>query len=151
VERIRGKIEYAIQPVDGPGSTGALVLDTPRVRMVLTYNTPPVFLPAWSFRGYVGYDANGLPVLAQGRELDQLNRDTNPFSVAMKVHEIEARTSALIAVANVKAEYVQQRIADDVRQVEMLNRQAEASNAQIIPVLQLAAGAPPDLKDDEEA
>jgi hypothetical protein len=151
VERIRGKIEYAIRPVDGPGSTGALILDTPRARMIRTYDTPPVFLPASSFRGYVGYDANGLPVIAQGRELDQMNRDQNPFSVAMKVHEIEARTAAMIAAANVKAQYVQQRIADDVSQVEMINRQAEAENAQIIPVLQLAAGAPADLKDDEEA
>jgi hypothetical protein len=151
VESIRGKIDYAVQPVASPGSTGALILDTHRVRMIRTYDTPPVFLPASSFRGYVGYDANGLPVIAQGRELDQMNRDQNPFSVAMKVREIEARTAALIAAANVKAQFVQQRIVDDVNQVEMLNRQAEADNAQIIPVLQLAAGAPKDLKDDEES
>ena len=119
--------------------------------MIRTYETPPVFLPASSFRGYVGYDDNGLPVIAQGRELDQMKRDQNPYSIAMKVHEIEARTAALIAAANVKAQYVQRRIVDDVNQVEMINRQAEADNAQITPVLQLAAGAPSDLKDDEEA
>src|SRR5262249_40364933 len=109
VERIRGKIDYAVRPVDGPGSTGALILDTPRVRMIGTYATPPVFLPAWSFRGYAGYDANGLPVIAQGRELDKMRYDQNPFSVAMKVREIEERTAVLIAQANVKAQYVQQR------------------------------------------
>src|SRR5262249_53954303 len=99
VEWIRGEIEYAGQPGGRPGPSGALILDTPRVRWILTYDTPPVFLPASSFRGYVGYDANGLPVIAQGRELDQLRNDLNPFSVAMKVREIEARTAALIAAA----------------------------------------------------
>ena len=79
--------------MEGPGSTGGLILDTPRVRMVLTYDTPPVFLPAASFRGYVGYDANGLPVIAQGRELDRMSRDENPDSVAIKLREIEARTA----------------------------------------------------------
>ncbi len=151
VESIRGRIKTEIVPVDGPGSTGGLILDTPRVRMVLTYDTPPVFLPAASFRGYAGYDANGLPVIVQGRELDKLKYDENPFSVAIKVHEIEARTAVLIAAANVKADAVRQRMAADLNQVEMINRQAEADNAQIIPVLQAAAGAPAELKDDEEA
>ena len=71
VEMIRGKIRHSVIPVNGPGSTGALVLDTPRIRMVLTYDTPAVFQPASSFRGYVGYDVNGLPVIVQGRELER--------------------------------------------------------------------------------
>ena len=54
VELIRGKIRHTVIPVNGPGSTGALVLDTPRIRMVLTYETPAVFQPAASFRGYAG-------------------------------------------------------------------------------------------------
>jgi hypothetical protein len=151
VERIQAKIEYAVQPVQGPGSTGALLLDTPRVRMIRTYDTPPVFTPASSFRGYAGFDANGLPVIVQGRELDKLQVDRNPFSVAQKMHEIEVRTAQLVAAANIKAQYVQQHIVADINQVEMINRQTEADNAQIIPVLQLAANAPKDLKDDSES
>jgi hypothetical protein len=151
VERIRDKIAYSVQPVEGPGSRGALVLDTPRIRMVLTYDAPPAFQFAGSFRGYAGYDGNGLPVVVQGRELDRLARDQNPFSVAMKVHEWEARTASLIAAANIKAQVVQQRMIADVNQVEMLNAQAETDNARVIPVLQAAAAAPADLKDDSES
>ena len=151
VERIRGKIAYEVKPVDGPGSRGAVILDTPRIRMILTYDAPPVFQPAATFRGYAGYDTNGLPVVVQGRELDRMNRDQNPFSVALKVHEIEARTAVMIAAANVKVENVRQRMVADVNNVEMLNEQAEADNARIIPVLQAAAAAPADLKDNEES
>jgi tetratricopeptide (TPR) repeat protein len=145
VEMIRGKIRHTVIPVNGPGSTGALILDTPRVRMVLTYDTPAVFQPASSFRGYAGYDANGLPVIVQGRELDR------GIIGPTKLHEIEVRTAGLIAVANLKAQVVQQRMSADLNEVEMVNEQAEASNTRIAPVLEVAAGAPSDLKDDEEA
>ena len=87
VEMIRGKIRHTVRPVDGPGSTGTLILDTPRIRMILTYDTPAVFQPASSFRGYAGYDANGLPVIVQGRELDR------GIIGPTKLHEIEVRTA----------------------------------------------------------
>jgi len=145
VEMIRGKIRHTVIPVDGPGSTGALVLDTPRIRMVLTYDTPAVFQPASSFRGYAGYDANGLPVIVQGRELER------GIIVPSKLHEIEVRTANLIAMANLKAQVVQQQMATDLNEVEMVNEQAEQQNTRITPVLEVAAGAPSDLKDDEEA
>jgi hypothetical protein len=144
VERIHGKIRYQVKPVDGPGSTGALVLDTPRVRMILAYDAPAVFQPAATFRGYAGYDPNGLPVIVQGRELD---RGIGPD----KLREIEVRTAAMIAEANIKAQVVRQRMADDLAAVEVLNQQAEESNARVLPVLEVAAGAPADLKDDEDA
>ena len=60
------------------------------------------------------------------------------------------RTAALFAEANIKAQAVQQRMTDDINQVETMNAQAEADDAQIIPLLQVAADAPEDLKDDEE-
>jgi hypothetical protein len=151
VEMIHDKIRHQIVPVQGPGSTGALILDTARIHMVLTYDAPPVFQPAASFRGYVGYDANGLPVIAQGRDLDQLNRDQNPLSVAAKVHEIEVRTANLIAEANLKADVVRERMAADLKEVAMANEQAAANNVRIAPVLQQAAGAPASLGDSEEA
>jgi pretoxin HINT domain-containing protein len=46
---------------------------------------------------------------------------------------------------------VQQRMAADLNQVEMANEQAEQNNTRIAPVLEVAAGAPSDLKNDEEA
>jgi hypothetical protein len=151
VEMIRGKIGYHIVPVQGPGSTGGLILDTPRIHMILTYDAPAVFQPAWSFRGYAGYDANGLPVIVQGQELDRMSRDPNPYNVAAKIHEIEVRTANLIAQANLKADVVRQRMAADLNAIAMANDQAAEHNTRIAPVLQLAAGAPADLGDDEEA
>ena len=150
VERIHRKIRYSVQPVEGPGSQGSLIVDTPRVRMVMTYNAPSAFKIGKSFYGYVGYDANGLPVVVQGRELVRMDRDQNPMRVAQEVQTIEARTAAMFAEANIKAQAVQQRMAADINQVEAMNAQAEAENAQIIPVLQVTADAPTDLKDDEE-
>jgi hypothetical protein len=151
VEMIQGKILHQIVPIPGPGSSGALILDTPRIHMVLTYDTPAVFQLAATFRGYVGYDANGLPVIAQGRELDRLSWDPNPNSNAATVRAIELRTANLIAEANLKADSVRQRMAADLNEVERANEQAAANNARIAPVLQLAAGAPSDLRDDETA
>ena len=144
VERIRGKIRHQIQPVAGPGSTGALVLETPRIRMILTYDAPAVFQPAETFRGYAGYDANGLPVIVQGKELDC---GIGPE----KLREIEVRTAGLIVEANLKAQVVRQRMATDLNAVELVNQQAEENNARIVPLLEVAAGAPTDLTDDEEA
>ena len=74
VEMIHGTIRYKVQPVAGPDSRGALAIDAPRFRMVRTYDVPPAFELASSFRGYVGYDDNGLPVVVQGRELDYMKR-----------------------------------------------------------------------------
>jgi hypothetical protein len=116
----------------------------------MTYNAPAAFKLARTFWGYVGQDANGLPVVAQGIELYRMSRDRNPARVAEEVRALEVRTAALFAEANIKAQTVQQRMTADINQVETMNAQAEADNAQIIPVLQVAADAPEDLKDDEE-
>ena len=66
VEMIHGTIRFEVQPVSGPDSRGVLAIDAPRFRMVRTYDVPPAFQLASSFRGYVGYDDNGLPVVAAG-------------------------------------------------------------------------------------
>jgi hypothetical protein len=145
VEMIRGKIRYTIEPVEGPSSTGTLILDTPRIRMILTYDAPPVFQPAATFRGYAGYDANGLPIIVQGKELER-----GVLLSPNRLFEIELRTAGMIAAANIKAQVVQQRMVADLKEVELLNEQAEENNARIAPVLQVAADAPADLKDDEE-
>lgn len=151
VSMIHSKIQYSVVPVSGPGSTGTLVLDTQRVRMILNYDAPAVIQLGPFFRGYVGYDANGLPMIAQGAELETMSRQRNPFQVAAEVRQIEMRTAATIAEANVKAEVVRQRMSADLNAVETANDQSAATNQQIIPVLEATAAAPTSLKDDEEA
>jgi hypothetical protein len=149
VEMIRPKIRYWFEPVAGPGSTGALVYDTPRVHMVLTYDAPAVFRPAPSFRGYVGYDSNGLPVIAQGLELDRMAREPSAQR-SEDMQMIEARTAELLVAANIKAGVSTSRMAADLYEIEMSNDQAETTNPRVSLVLQLAADAPPDLKEDDE-
>ncbi len=143
VEMIHAKIRPTIRPVVGPGSTGALILDTPRVRLILTYDSPAVFQPDATFRGYVGLDPNGLPVIVQGRELDY-------GLLPSQVREVEARTAVMIAAANIKAAVVRQRMAADLNAVAIFNQQVEENNARVLPVLEIAAGGPPYLKDDED-
>ena len=129
VDGIRTRIRYAVQPVEGPGSQGSLLLETPRVRMVRTYNAPAAFRIGGSFYGYVGYDANGLPVVVRGIELRGMSRDQNPMRVAREVHDIEVRTATMLAEANIKAQAVQQRMTADINQIETMNAQAEADDA----------------------
>ena len=137
------------QPVSGPNSRGALVVDAPRFRMLRTYDVPPAFQLASSFRGYVGYDANGLPIVVSGRELERMRMHSgSPQAVAANVRELEARTATLLAMA---AEATRLQMAADIEAIETANQQARIDNASIIPVLESAAGAPASLGDDEDA
>jgi hypothetical protein len=149
VERIRGIIQYTVQPLSGPDSRGALAIDAPRFRIVRTYDVPPAFELAPTFRGYVGYDDNGLPVVAQGIDLDFIKRNSgNPLAVAQRIHEIEVRTANMLAQATQAA---QRQMAEDIYQIETTNEQAIASNKKIVPVLTAAAGASESLGYDEDA
>jgi hypothetical protein len=149
VETIRSPIRYEIQPVQGPGSQGALMVETTRFRMLRTYDAPPAFQLARSFRGYVGYAPDGMPVVAAGAELDRL-RLQNAELQAVNLERIKARTLDLLAAANLKAMATQQLIADDVTAIEAFNAESAALNQRVIPVLQSVAAAP-DLKNDENA
>ncbi len=150
VEMIHGSIRYEVlQAVTGPDSRGALAIEAPRFRTVRTYNVPPAFDLEASFRGYVGYDDNGLPVVVQGRELDLMKRQiVNPQVVAAWVREIEIRTANILNEATLAA---QVRMADDINAITRANDQARADNARIVPVLEYAASAPASLGDDEDA
>ena len=66
IEMFHSRVAYKVQPVQGPGSTGSLAVDTPRFHLVRTYDAPPAFTLASTFRGAVGYDANGMPFVAAG-------------------------------------------------------------------------------------
>jgi hypothetical protein len=149
VEMIHGTIQYKVQAVSGPDSRGALAIDAPRFRMVRTYDVPPAFELASSFRGYVGYDDNGMPVVVQGRELDYMKRQiSNPEAIAAKVREIEIRTANMLNEATLAA---QVQMAADISAIKLANDQARDDNASVVPVLKSAAGAPASLGDDEDA
>src|SRR5262249_12655474 len=70
VEMIHTPATYRIQPVQGPGSKGILLVDTPRFQLTRSYDAPAAFRLGSNFFGYVGYDGNGLPVAARGREVE---------------------------------------------------------------------------------
>ena len=148
VEMVHGAVRYEIQPLSGPKSRGALLVDAPRFRMIRTYDVPPAFQLASSFRGYVGYDANGLPIVVEGRELERGMLSGSPQNVALNVHQLEMRTATLLAMA---AEATRLQMAADIEAIETVNQQARMDNASVIPVLESAAGAPASLGDDEDA
>jgi Pretoxin HINT domain len=149
VEMIRSPARYQIQPVQGPGTQGALSVETPRFRLLRTYDAPPVFALSPNFRGYIGYDANGMPLIAGGRDLERLG--TSPFVAnSPMLPVLEARTLQMLAAANLKAVATQQQIVADVKEIEASNEEAHALNGRIIPVLESLAGAS-GLKDDENA
>jgi tetratricopeptide (TPR) repeat protein len=150
VDMVKSKVEYKVQQVQGPGSTGSLAVDTPRFHIVRTYDAPPAFTLANTFRGVVGYDANGMPFVAAGAEMDKIRR--LPFFGVQQtaLSAIEARTQELLATANMKAANAQQQLDLDVQAIEAFNRDSAALNQRIMPVLQSLAGAP-DVKDDQDA
>jgi Pretoxin HINT domain len=147
VEMIHGAIRYEVRPVLGPDSRGALAIDAPRFRMLRTYDVPPAFELASTFRGYVGYDDDGVPMVVQGIDLDYM-RNGNPLAIATRFQEIKIRTANMLAEAALAA---QRQMAADIDTIEMANYRARVGNASIIPILKSAAGASPSLGDDEDA
>jgi Pretoxin HINT domain len=149
IEMIHGTIRYEVRPISGPASQGALAIDAPRFRMTRTYDVPHAFELHSSFRGYVGYDDNGLPIVVSGRELDTMRGTiASPQALAAKLEEIEARTATMLAMAT---ETARRQMAADIYAIETTNQEARENNASIIPVLKAAAAAPASLEDDEDA
>ncbi len=149
VDRIRSPMKYEVQPVQGPGSRGALFVETSRFKLLRTYDAPPAFQLDGSFFGYIGYDANGLPVVIRGRELESLAKKT-PALQAADLAALEARTQQLLQAANVWAEDVQKRLIADVDAIEKQNAEIAADNPRIARVLKAAADGPADLTDDDD-
>lgn len=148
VEMVQAPVKYKVQPVEGPGTTGALTIDTPRFHLVRTYETTPAFALAATFRGYVGFDPNGMPVVAPGVELDKMRKEA-PQQQEMHLQRLEAATQQLMLAANLKAMEVQQQINADVSAIEQFNTESAALNERIIPVLEIAAGSLPEKKDKD--
>jgi hypothetical protein len=149
VEMIHAPMAYKVEPVRGPGSPGALLVETPRYQMLRTYDAPPAFQLSNQFYGYVGYDANGLPVVARGAELKQMARESSSAQ-AQHLASIEVRTQEMLAEANLKAAVSQQRMIADIRDIETMNARSNAMNEWVSTVLRSTADAP-DLKNDEDA
>jgi hypothetical protein len=150
VGMIRAPIHYQVEPIRGPGSTGFLATETPRYRVLRTYDAPPLFQLSRQFFGFVTYDAvSGLPIVVRGREVPAL---ASGWSVnqAQALARIQARTANLVAFWQLNTLGTVQRMAADVQEVEATNQNSLALNQRISPVLQDSAGAP-DLVYDEDA
>jgi hypothetical protein len=149
VEMIHGAIKYEVKRESPSDPRPALAIDAPKFRILRTYDVPPAFELPLSFRGYVGYDPNGLPIVVSGRELESMRSLAgNPQAMATAMHALELRTANLLAMATQSA---RRQMAADIDAIEAANQQARDDNATIIPMLKSAAGAPASLSDDEDA
>jgi hypothetical protein len=150
VDQIHSPMKYAVHPVQGPGSPGALAIETPRFRMLRTYDAPLPFVPGGSFRGYVGYDGNGMPLITSGFELDRLSRERDPRIERLNLAKLEQRTLAMIAEANVKATVSARRMIGDVQAIEESNASTNFVNERITDCLRGAVDAPTLSPGDED-
>jgi hypothetical protein len=142
VDAIHTPAVHSVEAVQGPGSTGKLIVDTPRYHLERDYAAPGPFNFSSTFYGYVGYDVNGLPVAIPGREL---RYGLTPE----KLWWYEEETALLIEGARVNAQRTQQQILDDVARLERANERTRAANARAAAILQESFGAP-ELGDDDE-
>ena len=123
-----------------------LVLDTPRYHLERSYEAPPPVMPGYNFSGYIGYDSNGLPIAASGREWSRIESDFSSSRLEKQergVEELaalEERTAELIVLANLKAAAAQQQLSADISDLEWSNARARRINDQAGLVLREAAG-----------
>jgi hypothetical protein len=89
----------------------------------------------------VGYDSNGMPVIASGRELRAM-WGGRPDKANVDLVAIEQRTLGMIAMANLKAISSQQQLVSDVTAIESSNAEAKALNERIATTLQETLDAP---------
>jgi hypothetical protein len=150
VEMIRTPIQYQVEPIRGPGSTGVLATETPRSHVLRTYDAPLWFQPSSQFYGFVTYDpTSGLPIVVRGREVRAL-AFTGTVNQAQALARIQARAMRLLTFWQLNTLSTVQRMAADLQAVEATNQNSLALNERISPVLVDSAGAP-SLGDDEDA
>jgi len=148
IAMVQFQVTYKTQPVQGPGSQGGLLLDTPRFTLLRTYDAPAAFSLGAGFRGVVGYDVNnGLPIVARGVDLESLARLKVPES--FKLTLIEVQTQQLLAEANLKAAAAQQQMVADIHAIEASNVESAALNERVVAVLGDVAGAPVQQADQD--
>jgi hypothetical protein len=151
VEMIRTPVQYQVEPIRGPGSTGILATETPRYRVLRTYDAPLLFQLPSNFRGYVTYDAaSGVPVVVRAGEANLVAGSRGPVFQARALAVIQARTANYVAFWQLNTLSTVQRLVADVQEVAAANQKSLALNERISPVLEDAAGAPT-LGHDENA
>ncbi len=148
IEMIHAPVTYRFIPVNGPGTTGGLEVDTPRMHLIRRYDAPPVVKLGTAFSGYIGRDMFGMPFIATGFEMWEI--EGSKLHQLADIRAVEARTAELILEANIKAEVARQRLAADVDAIERFNAQAAFLRVRVPAVLAAVAGAP-DLGEDEDA
>ncbi len=120
IEMVQNPVEYKVQPVQGPGTQGGLLIDTPRFTLLRTYDAPPAFNLASTFRGTVTYDSDGMPVVIRGVELDTMKLLNAKLQMA-KLSEVTERSHQFLIEANIKAAAAQQQLLADVSAIEHYN------------------------------
>ncbi len=119
-----------------------LILDTPEFNVTRTYDAPPAFTLEGSFHGYAGYDDNGMPFVASGFELRDIEKK-KPAEQRAFERMVEERTQEMLAAANLKAIAAQQQLIMDVKAIETFNLDATFVNGRVQAVLERVAGLPP--------
>ncbi len=142
VETLRTPMRYWVEPVGGPGSPGALILENVRYRMFRSYDAPPIV--SFLSNTVSSYDSNGLLIIETKREADR------PI-IGPNLVQIEMRTAALIANANLKAANSQRRLYADIMTIETMNADQVAFNQRITQLLTKVLDAPATLGSDENA
>jgi hypothetical protein len=152
VDQIHTPMKYQVEAVRGPGLPGTLIVETPRFRMVRNYDAPVVArLGDFFLGGYMGYDGNGMPVIATWRDEWRLWKDGISIEGMQDLAALEQRTLGLIAAAHLKAAASLERMKSDVLAIEQSNDQSKAINLRIVEVLREALDAPGlDPNDEEE-
>ena len=136
VNLIRTPMTYQVRPVGGPGTQGALLIDSPRFRILRTYDAPPAFRLTSSYRGYVGYDPNGLPVVMTSSDLryyqDAIEGSTPRRSIWRRGEhppQRRGRMAEMVAAAQFKALVARERLAADVRELEDAERRGQGAQS----------------------
>ncbi len=149
VSLIRSTMRLYVQPVDGPGEPGMMIVETPRVKMIRNYDAPSVFRPEELEGGFVGFDDDGLPV-ALTAGLIRSNERVSPIARRFAIDRMKDRTANNIAQANQKAADSQDRMTADIAAVDAANAAVVPRNVRVAAVLRETMNAP-DLADDENA
>jgi tetratricopeptide (TPR) repeat protein len=155
VKSIHSTWTYQVTPMQGPGTQGQLVIDSPRFSLIRQYDSPLPFKLNSSFHGYVGIDPNGLPVVISGSELSHLEHDLQiPRRQEQAEQELEAaeeKTAELLSLARFESAAARKQMNADLREIRANNARAVELNSRIKPILELAMDAPQSLGDNEDA
>ena len=117
--------------------------------MLRTYDAPPAFTLAGSFRGTITLDASdGMPIVYRGVDLDAM-KFMNLQNQFLKIQQVKGRMAELLLEANVKAVAAQQQLTADVAAIEQFNMQAAAVSERVLPILEQTAGAPASKTDQD--